>query len=252
MLKPTITAPEAAARSTSVSVISPGAEQHPHLHFALGQLFQGAEDRLDAALHIGLEDQVEFLELAFAGLARHRGQGHPAGGHLLGQAGGPGLVGPVAHHGAGGLLVGIHLKLVPGGGHFAEAEGFDRIGGGGFLDPFAAVIHHGPHLAEHRTGRQHVAGPQGAVLHQQGGHRTLGLVEVGLDHGAAGHAIRVGLEVFHLRDQQDHLQQLVDVLTLDGADRHHHGVATPVFCHQFEGRELLLDAVGEAPLCRSC
>ena len=71
---------------------------------------------------------------------------------------------------------------------------------------------------------------------------------MGLDHGAAGHAIRVGLEVFHLRHQQDHLQQLVDVHTLEGAHRHHHGVAAPVFSHQFEPRELLLHPIGGGPL----
>ena len=77
-------------------------------------------------------------------------------------------------------------------------------------------------------------------MHQQGGDGALGFVEVGLDHGALRHPIGVGLEVFHLGDQQDHLQQLVDVLALDGAHGHHHGVAAPVFGHQVETGELLL------------
>jgi len=46
-------------------------EQHPHLHFALGQSFEGAKDGFHRTLDVGLEDQVELLELALAGLARH-------------------------------------------------------------------------------------------------------------------------------------------------------------------------------------
>ena len=67
---------------------------------------------------------------------------------------------------------------------------------------------------------------------------------MGLDHGAPGHAVGVGLQVLHFADQQDHLQQLVDVLSLDGAHRHHHGGAAPVLGHQIETGELLLDPVG--------
>jgi hypothetical protein len=55
-----------------------GGEQHPHLNFALGQLFEGSQDGFHGTLHIRLEDEVEFLEIAFAGLAGHRGQGNPA------------------------------------------------------------------------------------------------------------------------------------------------------------------------------
>ena len=70
---------------------------------------------------------------------------------------------------------------------------------------------------------------------------------MGFDHGALGHPIRIGLEVFDLSDQQDHLQEFVDVFALDGAHRHHHDVAAPVLGYQVKARELLLDAVGGGP-----
>ena len=63
---------------------------------------------------------------------------------------------------------------------------------------------------------------------------------MGLNHGALGETIGVGLEVFDLGHQQDHLEQLVDVLASEGAHRHHHGAAAPVFGHQILAGELLL------------
>ena len=63
---------------------------------------------------------------------------------------------------------------------------------------------------------------------------------MGLDHGALGETVRVGLEVFDLRHQQDHLEQVVDVLAPEGAHRHHHGAAAPVFGHQVLAGEFLL------------
>ena len=106
------------------------------------------------------------------------------------------------------------------------------------------VVHHGAHLSQHRTSGDDVAGLEGAVLHQQRGHGAFGFVEVGLDHGAAGQTIRVGLQVFHFGDQQQHLQQLVDVFALDGAHRHHHHIAAPVFRQQVLLRQLLLHPLG--------
>ena len=207
------------------------------------QLFQGAEDGLDGTLNVGLEDEVEFLEFAFAGLARHGGQGHPAGGHLLGQAGRTGFGGAVADDSTGCFFVGVDLELITGRGYFAEAQGFHGVGGTGLFDALAVVIDHGADLAQDRASGQNIAGAQGAVLDQQGRHRALRLIEVSLDHGAAGHAVWVGLQVFHFGDQQDHLQQLVDVLALDGAHRNHHGVAAPVLSDEFVGGELLFDAI---------
>ena len=162
----------------------------------------------------------------------------------MGQAGGAGFGGPIPHHGPGRLLVGVDLEFVAGGRHFAEAQGFHGAGGTGLLHPFAGVVHHRLDLAEHMAGGHHIASPQGAVLDQQRGHRTLGLVQVGFDHGALGHPVGVGLQVLHFGDQQDHLQQLVDVEALDGTHRHHHHIAAPVLGHQALAREFLLDPLG--------
>ena len=197
----------------------------------LGQLLEGAQNGFHTPLHVCFQDQVELLELSLADLTRHRGQGDPPGGHLLGQSGGAGFIGPVPNHGPGRLLVEINLKLVAGGGHLAEAKRFDGTGGTGLFDPLAGVIHHGSNLAEHRTCGQNIASAEGAVLDQQGGYGALGFIQVGLNHGAACQAVGIGLQVFDIGDQQDHFQQFVDVLALDGAYRHHHGVATPILRH---------------------
>ena len=69
-----------------------------------------------------------------------------------------------------------------------------------------------------------------------------------LDHGAASHAIGVGLQVFHLSNQQKHLEQFVDVFSLDGTHRHHHHIAAPVFRQQALLGEFLLHPIRRCSL----
>ena len=85
-------------------------------------------------------------------------------------------------------------------------------------------------------------------MDQQGGYGALGLIQVGLNHGAACQAVGIGLKVFDIGDQQDHFQQFVDVLALNCAHRHHHGVATPILRHEVVAGEFLLDPIGGGPL----
>ena len=85
-------------------------------------------------------------------------------------------------------------------------------------------------------------------MDQQGGHGPLGLIQVGLNHGAPCHAIGIGPKVFDIGDQQDHFEKFVDVLALDGANRHHHGVATPVIRHEVVAGQFLLDPIGGGAL----
>ena len=46
-------------------------QQHPHLYLILGQLLERSEDGFHGALNVGLENQVEFLQLTVIGLSGH-------------------------------------------------------------------------------------------------------------------------------------------------------------------------------------
>ena len=82
---------------------------------------------------------------------------------------------------------------------------------------------------------------QGAVAHQNGGYRTAPAVELGFDHGSHGRTARVGLQVAHIRHEQNHFQQQIEVLLGFGGNRHHDRIAAPIFRQQAAVAELLLD-----------
>lgn len=69
------------------------------------------------------------------------------------------------------------------------------------------------------------------------------LVELGLDDDAARIAVRVGLELLDLCDEQDHLQEVIDADLLLGRDRDHDRVSAVFLRHEALLHELLLDAV---------
>ena len=88
---------------------------------------------------------------------------------------------------------------------------------------------------------------------------------MGFDHSAFSKAIGVGLKILNLGDEEDHFKQLVDVLSAEGTDGHHHHIASPFFRQQVLFRQFLFDAIGGGSLfvdlvdrhnnrhfCRSC
>ncbi len=82
------------------------------------------------------------------------------------------------------------------------------------------------------------------VLHEERRDGAAALVKARLDDGAAGGAVRVGLELADLGGQRDHLEQIIHAHTGLGGDRADDGVAAPVLSQQVVLRELLLDALG--------
>ncbi len=74
--------------------------------------------------------------------------------------------------------------------------------------------------------------------------RTAAAIELRFEHGALRHALRVGLEVGDVGDEQEHLEQLIEVLALPRRDLDRDRRAAPFFRHQPEVRQLALDALG--------
>ena len=83
-----------------------------------------------------------------------------------------------------------------------------------------------------------------AVLHEHGRDRTAAAIELRFEHGALRAALRIGLEVGDVGDEQDHLEQLIEVLALARRDLDRDRRAAPFFGHQAEVRQLALDAFG--------
>ena len=212
-----------------------------HANLVVAKLLQRGFDSLHAALHVGLDDQVQVLHLTGLDLAeqilqRDLGDRGVGLGLFLGLA--------LLHQLAGQLLVGHGVEGSAGGGGLAEAGDLHGDAGAGIGHALPLVAHHGADAAYGGAGDNDVALMQGTVLNQQGGHRAAALVQACLDDGALGGAVGVGLQLADLGGQGEHLQQVIHAHTGLGGDGAHDGVAAPLLAHQAVLGELLLDALG--------
>ena len=210
------------------------------------QLAQTLGDSLERAAHVGLEDQVQRGRLAALdlleqvlqlGTAQRRG----GGGHVPGH---PVAVGAGLTDGAGlGQLRG-DPELVTGLGRLGEPEYLDRRRRGRLLDLVPVVVDQGLHLAPCGASHDRVADPQGALLHDDRGHRPTTDLELRLDDDAPGTALGRRLQLLDLGDQHDLLQQVLDAEGLQGRHLDGDGVAAPGLGHESVLRQLLEHAVG--------
>ena len=85
---------------------------------------------------------------------------------------------------------------------------------------------------------------QRAVLHQHSGHRAAALVHARFQHRSARRHSGIGLQLAQVAHQQNHFEQLGEVLFRLGRDFHHDGIAAPFFGHQAFVGKLALHAFG--------
>ena len=174
------------------------------------ELFQRARDRLQRALHVGLDDQRKFLAAGGLELAHHllERAAHAARArrHLVAF-----LPGTIVGDLAGARFAIDDRQSIAGLGRAVEAQHLDRHRRTGRFDRRAGIARQRAHSAPFGAGDDDVADAQRAALHQHGRDRATAAVELGLDHGAFGRTVRVGLEIENFRLQADRLQQPVEV-----------------------------------------
>jgi hypothetical protein len=125
-----------------------------------------------------------------------------------------------------------------------QAQYFDRRGRARLLDLASDVIEHRPDLAVDDAGDEQVAVLQRAVLHQDRRDGAAAAIEFRFEYRARGAPLRVGFQIRQVRDEQNHLEQLIEVLALPRGDFDGDRRAAPGFRHQTEFRQLTLHAFG--------
>ena len=184
-------------------------------------------ERLQGAGDIGLEDDVELLDVALLD-AREDLLEADLAGLTAGQGLGLEPVGPFLRELAGVAVVLDGLDELAGVGDAVEAEHLDRHPGPGALDPVADEVVHRPHPTPLGTGDERVADLEGPALDQDADDGAAAGVELGLDHGPGGLRVGVGAELLELGDQQDHVEQVLEAFVGLGGDVAVDGVPTPV------------------------
>ena len=212
-----------------------------HLDFLGRELDERVGQGLDRAVHVALDNHVQFVEVA---------EGLAAGEFLEGEA----------HLGAqslfalelfafgcdfAGFLFGLeHVECVAGLGSAVEAQDECRGGGTGFLDTLVAFVEHGLDATEVVAGKDDVADAERTVLHEDVGDVAAALVEGRFDDGAGGAAVGVGLQFEQFSLEKHFLHEFLDADAFLGRDVLRLIFAAPVLDKIVHRGELFLDFVG--------
>src|SRR3990172_8470726 len=149
-------------------------------------------DRAQRTRDVRLEDDPQLLGLAGLDLAVEILQGRSTA-PLPALRGGGGLA--ALDHGPGFLVVADDAQDVAGGRNLGQAEHDDRARRAGLGHALALVVLEGANPPERLADDDDVADLERARLDQRGCDWAAALVQLGLDDGADGRALRVGLEL---------------------------------------------------------
>ena len=183
-----------------------------NLDLFVRQLGQRVGQHFGRALHVGLDDDRQFLHAAFGDLRLQRFEREAAA--LRAERPLLGLRLAERRDLPGFRRVGEGLERVSRLRQPGQTEHFDRHRRPGRFDRPATVVDQRAHAADDRAGDESVADVQRPVLHENRGHRTATLVQLRLEHGARRVALGVRLELADVGDEQNHLEQQLEVLLL--------------------------------------
>ena len=232
---------EASARTMSLSVIPPTAfEQDPDRHFLVRELFEFLGQGFDRPLNVGLQDQVQALELLLGHLGVEVFERDRLAIGVSSVAGaGAASLGDLA--GAGNVL--DDGEVLAGRGYDVQTRDFDRSGRPGLLDRASLVVEDGTNPAETVAADDHVADPQGSFADQNRSQDAAALRERRFEARAGRRPGRVGLELVKLGDRFQRRQQLGDAQSARRRSLDDLGFATPLGRMQPLLRELAVNLV---------
>ena len=178
------------------------------------ELFEGGHDRLHGTLHVALDDEREFLAARRLELGHHvrKRTARRTAAH-----GGLFALLPLAIFGdfTGAGLALDDRDAIACVRRAGEAEHFHREGRRRRGHVSALVIEQGAHAAPLGARHDDIAHRQGAALHQNGGHGATTTIQPGLDDGAFGGTVGVGVQIEQFGLQGDGLEQLVEIELLE-------------------------------------
>ena len=134
--------------------------------------------------------------------------------------------------------------MIARSGRFVKADDLNRHRRTGVADLLSLVVRHRPHAADRRPGDQKIADVQRSVLDQQRGDCAARLVQPRLNDRARRSPVRVRFELLHIRDEQNHFQQLRQPVARGGGHLADDGLAAPFFRKEVMLRQLAQNLIG--------
>ena len=204
---------------------------HLYYYFFIGKLQQGLLHGFHTTLYIGLDDQVQFLQIALLDLAEQIIQGHLRLG-ILQQ-----LLLILCNEGIRKtlciLIICVRDKDLTRIRYIVKTKDLHRNGRTCFFHTASLIIHHRTHLTMGCACRDKVTDMQCTFLYQYGCYRTTPLIQLGLDHQTSCPALRICFQFQHVCGKQDHFQQVVNAFAGLCGNRNEDRRTAPVFCNQF-------------------
>src|SRR5271168_4530978 len=200
------------------------------LHLICRKFGQHFTENFDGALHVGLDDDAKFFDVAglelFVELVERDARAAAAG------KGRVALFALAVIDDVAGLGFVGDLEVVAGFRNALQAEDFDGRGRRRIFRGAAAIVEHGADFAEDGAADEKVAGIQSAVLHENRGHRAAAFIDPGFEHRTACRSVGVGFQFAQIGDEKNNFEKFVDALLLLGGNFDEFGVAAPFGGHQ--------------------
>ena len=195
---------------------SHAAVNHLHCHLVGRELRERVGESLGRATLIGLDDDVERLDITLFDLPgeilqRQAPRGTPVHRFTVEALA---LLRDLARR----LGVPHHREVIAGLRDTIEAQDLDGHGRTRLFHPLPTLVEHRAHAAGEVPADEVGPDLQGPVLDEDRRNRTLTRVQRAFDHRPSGIAIRIGLLVEQLGLEQDLLEQLLDTLPRFGGD----------------------------------
>ena len=214
-------------------------------HLGVLDLAELGDDRLDGALHVALDHEVQVLDGAGLHLREERLEGDAAAARLLRHRLAAEPLAALMREVAGAALVLDDAAELAGGRRAVEAENLDGLARGGLLDPLAAIVVERANAAPGIARDDRVADLERAAVDQHRRDGAAADVQARLDDRAGRLGGRVGAQVeLGVGDEQDALEQIVEAFGLLRRDTRDLDVPAPLLRLQPFGRELAQHTVG--------
>ena len=217
-----------------------GAVDNLHLNFLVGKLHKGRADCLGRSAHVGLNDDVEFLN-AFLDLAEQILQIYLGGGveRIVLR-----LLTALIRQGSCHSLVLNGVELVTGLRNLGQTDDLNGNGRTCLRDGLTAVVQHSAYTANGGTGDHDIACVQCTVLHDDGGNGAAALIQFRLDHDTLGTAGGIGFQFLHFCHEKHVLKQIVNTHLRQSGNGHADRIAAPFLGNQTVHGQLILNGVG--------
>ena len=206
--------------------------------FLVGKFAEALLDSFHGALHVCLDNDRKFLDVACLDLVKEVVKIHLLLGLfklvllLLRNEG--------LRNASCFLLVVAYHEYLAGIRNVIQAQDLSRDGRAGLADPVALVVKHRTDLAVAGASSDIVTDFKSTLLYQDGRHGAASLIELCLNDKASRITVRVRFELKDVCHQQDHVEQIADAFARLGRDRAHRRGAAPFLCDQSVLCQLLL------------